>query len=88
MSGGIFEKNDIKNKIQSLEQEITKENFWKNKLLAQKIVKEKNFLENILTKFNYTLNELENLEQLLELAFKENNIEVTKDCEKKNRFII
>ncbi len=83
MSGGIFEKNNIKSKIQSLENESTKENFWKNQLLAQKVVKEKKFLENIVTSFSYTMNELENLEQLLELAYEENNLDVTKDCEKK-----
>ena len=40
MLGGIFEKNNIKNKIQKFNQEITNENFWKNKLKAQKIIQE------------------------------------------------
>jgi len=87
MWGGIFEKNKIKEKIQTFNKEIIKENFWKQKLSAQKIVKEKKFLESIFDEFNLTVNELENLEQLLELAVKENNILVTKDCEKKNKFI-
>jgi len=83
MWGGIFEKNKIKEKIQTFNKKIVQENFWKEKLSAQKILKEKKFLENIFDEFNSTVNELENLEQLLELAVKENNIVVTKDCEKK-----
>ena len=80
MLGGIFEKNKIKEKIQTFNKKIVQVNFWKEKLSAQKILKEKKFLENILDNFNATINELENLEQLLQLAIKENDIEVTKDC--------
>ena len=46
MLGGIFEKNKIKDKIEKFDQKITHENFWKNKLNAQKILKEKKFFEN------------------------------------------
>ena len=88
MLGGIFEKNKIKDKIQTFNKKITQENFWKDKFSAQKILKEKNFFEKILDNFQFTLNELDNLEQLLELAKKENDIAVIKDCEKKNKFII
>ena len=83
MLGGIFEKNKIKDKIHKFDQEIIHENFWKNKLNAQKTLKEKKFFENIIENFNFTINELENLEQLFELAISENNIAVIKDCEKK-----
>ena len=82
MLGGIFEKNKIKEKIQTFNKKIVQENFWKEKLSAQKILKEKKFLENIFDDFSSTVKELENLEQLLELAAKENDIVVTKDCEK------
>jgi len=88
MLGGIFEKNKIKEKIQTFNKKIVQENFWKEKLSAQKILKEKKFLENIFDEFNSTVNELENLEQLLELAVKENNIVVTKDCEKKINLLL
>ena len=83
MSGGIFEKNKIKEKIHTFDKKIVQEGFWKDKLSAQKTLKEKKFLENIFEDFNSTVNELENLEQLLELASKENNVDVVKDCEKK-----
>ena len=80
MLGGIFEKNDIEDKIQTFDQKITESNFWKDKLSAQKILKEKKFLENIFNNFNFAVNELENLEELLELASKENDSVVLKDC--------
>ena len=88
MLGGIFEENKIKEKIQTFNKKIVQENFWKEKLSAQKILKEKKFLENIFDDFNSTVKELENLEQLLELAAKENDIVVTKDCEKKINLLL
>ena len=83
MLGGIFDKNKIKEKIQTFDKKIVNEDFWKDKIVAQKILKEKKFLENILNNFNSTVNELENLEELLKLASKENDVIVIKDCEKK-----
>ena len=88
MLGGIFEKNKIKEKIQTFDEKILKENFWKDKLLAQRILKEKNFFGKILEDFNLTIAELENFGQLLELASKENDILVIKDCEKKINLLL
>jgi len=86
--GGIFEKNKIEDKIQNFNKEIEKENFWKNKIDAQKILKEKNFIENIYNSFNSTVNELDNLELLLELALKENDNEVIDDCSLKVNLLL
>ena len=88
MLGGIFDKNKIKEKIQTFNEKITKENFWKDKLSAQKIIKKKKFLENIIEDFNSIVNEVENFELLLELASKENDTEVMKDCEKKINLLL
>tara|TARA_Y100000590_G_scaffold341769_1_gene390033 strand:+ start:1813 stop:2865 length:1053 start_codon:yes stop_codon:yes gene_type:complete len=88
MLGGTFEKNKIKDKIIQFNEKISQENFWKDKLTAQKTLKEKKFFENIIDNFNFTINELENLEQLLELASSENNIVVIKDCEKKINLLL
>ena len=88
MLGGIFEKNDIKGKIQLFEKKITKSDFWKDKLSAQKILKEKKFIENIFNSFRFAINELENLEELFELASKENDTAVIKDCEKKASLLL
>ena len=67
MLGGIFEKNKIQNKIEEYEKNILSENFWKDKLSAQRIVKEKNFLSNILENFHFTEKELENLNEKIVL---------------------
>ena len=83
MLGGIFDKNKIKEKIQVFDKKIANEDFWKDKIVAQKILKEKKFFDNIINNFNFTMNELENMEQLIELASKENDVVVIKDCEKK-----
>ncbi len=83
ISGGIFDKNKIKDKIKEFETKIIDQNFWKDKLTAQKILKEKKFFEDIIKNFNFSINELENLEQLLQLATEEDNITVIKDCDKK-----
>ena len=83
MLGGIFEKNDIISKLKSLEKKVSEENFWQNKLLAQKIVKEKVFLQDIFDSYTFVEKEVENLEELLDLAIKENDIPLVKDCEKK-----
>ena len=88
MLGGIFEKNKISEKIQIFNKKIAQENFWKDKSSAQKILKEKKFFEKILEDFNYTVNELENLEQLLEIALNENDTAVLKDCEKKINLLV
>ena len=88
MLGGIFEKSKIREKIQIFNKKVAQENFWKDKLSAQKILKEKKFFEKIFEDFNYTVNELENLEQLLEIASNENDTAVLKDCEKKINLLV
>ena len=40
---GIFEKKDIKNKLQKLTSETTAKNFWKNQNKAKSILREKIF---------------------------------------------
>ena len=88
MLGGTFDKNKIKDKIKNFDKKISQGDFWKDKLTAQKILKEKKFFGNILENYNFTINELENLEQLLELAANENNSIVIKDCEKKINLLL
>ena len=88
MLGGTFDKNKIKDKIKNFDKKILQGNFCKDKLTAQKILKEKKFFGKILENYNFTINELENLEQLLELAAHENNSVVIKDCEKKINLLL
>ena len=81
--GGIFEKNNVKEKIKIFNEKISEPNFWEDRISAQKILKEKKFLEDIFKSFNFTVNELKNLEDLLELALNENDLGVVKECDKK-----
>ena len=87
ISGGIFEKNKIKDEIEKLDKKTTNKDFWKDQLGAQKILKKKNFFLNILNNYNSSLNELENLEQLFELAESENDFAVLKVLSKKKLFL-
>jgi len=88
MLGGIFDRKDANAKIKTFDRKIIEKNFWKDKLSAQKIIKEKKFLEDIVNNFNSVINELSNLEELLELATKENDNVVIKDCSKKINLLL
>jgi len=83
MLGGIFEKNDISSKLKEFDKKISQENFWRDKSLAQKTVKEKVFLQDIFDSYSTVENELKNLEELLDLALKENDTPLIRDCDKK-----
>ena len=80
---GIFESNEVLKKVKNLETESLHENFWKNKNIAQKVLKEKKFLEDILKSFNNLVNDFQSSSDLIEMAIKENDNEVFDDCEKK-----
>ena len=88
MLGGTFEKNKVEGKIKTYNDKIVKENFWKDKKSAQQIVKEKTYFEEIFTSYNFVLNELKNLEELLDLAVKEKDNVVVDDCSKKIIFLL
>ena len=76
---------DIENKITELEQISLKENFWKDKTLVKKTVKQKKIFENILNSYQKSLNDLSNLKDLYFLASQEKDEETIHDCIKKNR---
>ena len=48
ISGGIFDKENIENRIKELDINSSKENFWKDKNLVKKTVKQKKIFEDIL----------------------------------------
>ena len=81
--GGHFDIENQKEKINSLEQEISKENFWNDREQAEKIIKELNetketvnSIENLIKKINDNLELIE----LLELEIDEKAlIELEKD---------
>ncbi len=79
--GGIFDKNNIDQKIIDIDKQTQDKDFWKDNQKAKKIIKEKKSLENIKNSFTISLNEISNLEELYALAQKENDEEIIKDCE-------
>ncbi len=83
ISGGIFERNKIKNKLDFIIKETTKESFWKDQKKVKNVLKEKNFYSNLITSYNSLEKELKNLEDLYTLGNEEKNEEIINDCELK-----
>jgi peptide chain release factor 2 len=52
---------------------MLEENFWQNKSISQKIIKEKKLYEELLNSFNNSVNSLKELHELNELALEEKN---------------
>ena len=88
MLGGIFDKEKVENKIEELEQITLQENFWKDKNLVKKTVKQKKIFENILVSYNKSLNDLNNLKDLFVLASQEKDEDTIQDCNKKIKQIL
>ena len=68
ISGGIFDKNNVKSKLEDLEKTSQKENFWKDKELVKKTIRQKKILENILNSYKNSIVELTNIKDLYVLA--------------------
>ena len=81
--GGIFDKENIETKIKELEKISLKEDFWKDKNLVKKTVKQKKIFEDILNSYNKSLIDLENLKDLYILASQEKDEDTIQDCYKK-----
>ena len=80
---GIFDKEKVETKLKELEQVSLKENFWKDKDLVKKTVKQKKILEDILKSYQKSLKDLNNLKDLYSLALEEKDEETIDDCIKK-----
>ena len=81
--GGIFDKEHVETKIKELEQISQKENFWKDKNLVKKTVKQKKIFEDIFNSYKKSKNDLENLKDLHSLASQEKDTDTILDCNKK-----
>ena len=79
-SGGIFDNNDVENKLKELNKTLAQENFWKDKNLVKKTVKQKKIFDDILNSYNKSLMEINNVKDLYNLASQENDDEIIKDC--------
>ena len=74
ISGGIFDQNSLEEKLKVLEAKSIEENFWDDNQKAQKILKEKNTIEKIVTEFknqNQIYNDLKEFIVSLEKEFDE-----------------
>ena len=80
---GIFDKEDIKKKLIELEKNLLKENFWKDKELAKKTIKQKKNFEQILNSYKNFFTEIQNLKELFLLATQEKNEEIINECSQK-----
>ena len=80
---GIFDKEHVETKIKELEQISQRENFWKDKNLVKKTVKQKKFFEDILNSYKKSKNDIENLKDLYSLASQEKDSDTILDCNKK-----
>ena len=78
--GGIFEKHNIQTKLKELEEITLQENFWKNKELVKKTVKQKKIFEDILNSYKKSSSEINNLKDLYNLASQEKDDEMIQDC--------
>ena len=80
ISGGIFDKFQVELKLKEIEITLQKDNFWKNKELAKKTIKQKKVFEDILNNYKETVKEILDLKELFILASQEKNEEIINDC--------
>ena len=78
----FFEKNNIRSIIEKNNQKILDASFWKDKVLAQKVIKEKNFHEDLVKSFENSKKEIKDLSDLYDLAVDENNQIIIKELVK------
>ena len=63
-----------------MEKTLLKENFWKDKDLVKKTVKQKKIFEEILNSYKKSLKDINNIRDLFNLAEQEKNDEIIQDC--------
>uniref|UniRef100_UPI00404A5F71 peptide chain release factor 2 n=1 Tax=Candidatus Pelagibacter sp. TaxID=2024849 RepID=UPI00404A5F71 len=70
---GIFEKNDVRQKLKKNNQKMLESDFWQNKSTSQKIIKEKKLYEDLINSYDDTFKSLIDLNELNDLAIEEKN---------------
>ncbi|NQW07422.1 MAG: peptide chain release factor 2 [Candidatus Pelagibacter sp.] len=70
---GIFEKNDIRQKLKKNNQKMLESDFWQNKSTSQKTIKEKKLYEDLINSYDDTFKSLIDLNELNDLAIEEKN---------------
>ncbi|MEC7143622.1 MAG: peptide chain release factor 2 [Pseudomonadota bacterium] len=80
---GYLDKNNIKEKIKEFELISQKDNFWKNKSLVKKTVKQKKIYEDIYYTYQKSLRDISDIRELFDIAIKEKDNEIIEDCNNK-----
>ena len=80
---GIFDKENVEARLKELELISSKENFWKDKSIVKKTLKNKKIFEDILNSYKKSSNDLNNLKDLYSLAVAEKDEETIQDCNNK-----
>ena len=75
ISGGIFEKNEVKKKLDLISKETSKENFWKDQKKVKNILKEKKFFDFLISSYQNLVKDIKNIEDLHSLGNEEQNEE-------------
>ena len=60
ISGGIFDQQKVEARLKDLEKTLAQENFWKDKNLVKKTVKQKKKFEDILKSYQKSLSDINN----------------------------
>ncbi|MDC1055526.1 peptide chain release factor 2 [Candidatus Pelagibacter ubique] len=68
-----FEKNDIHKKLEKNNQKILETNFWQDKAISQKVIKEKKLYEELINSYENSSKSIVDLDELNELALEEKN---------------
>ena len=78
----IFEKNNIRLKLEKYNNQMLDSSFWQDKSNSQKIIKEKKLYEEIVNSYEDSVKSLKDLEDLNELAIEEKNINIQNEVSK------
>ncbi|MDA7830401.1 peptide chain release factor 2 [Candidatus Pelagibacter sp.] len=69
----MFEKNNIRQKLKNNNQKMLESDFWQNKSISQKIIKQKKLYEDLINSYDNSSTSLIELNELNDLATEEKN---------------
>ena len=81
-----FDITNLENELATLEKQTTENNFWEDSKNSSKVLKRINEIKNKIDQYKKVHNELKNLIELNELLKQENDEDLEKDLEKRNKF--
>ncbi|MDC0952671.1 peptide chain release factor 2, partial [Pelagibacteraceae bacterium] len=80
---GYLDKHNVETKLKELNHTLLQKDFWKDKELVKKTVKQKKIFEDILNSYQNSQRDLNNIKDLFNLATQEKNEEIIQDCNEK-----